>query len=204
MSRLSALALVAVCVWACPAVGAEEIGPAGEPVVARVEREGDRYEVTVTPPPDRGVDRRVMEWLTDTASADDATDAEPADASGYHLRVEKTTSASCTSGYAIKSKPTNVAAHASLYVESETATFISATAFPTKGDVDIRIFAGTNSNQICASSARKKQNLDYASCSLPTCQYVAGTLHIKVEIYNPTAAQATVVTVAEFKFVTLP
>lgn len=207
MWRVAVAAILAVGAMPPVPADSEEIGPAGQPVIARLERPGGaRFEITVTPPADRGVDRRVMEWLTETgAQAENASDADadPIDVSGYRIRVEKAPGAECTASYAIKSKPTNLGANKAWVVESDSATDISATAFPTKGDVDIRIFEGNNGN-VCDSSTKKKQNMDYAGCTLRMCELLAGILHVEAEIANPTSSQATAVTVVQLVFVNVP
>jgi hypothetical protein len=206
MHRIVVAALLAGFPASVPAL-AEELGLPGEPVLARLERpEGARYEITVTPPADRGVDRRVMEWLTDAGveaeRAADA-DADPVDMSGYRIRVEKVAGAECTASFAIKSKPTNLGANKAWVVESDSATHISASAFPTKGDVDIRIYTG-NGGDVCDMSAKKKQNMDSAGYTLRMCQLLAGIPHVEAEVANPTSAQATAVADFILVFVTLP
>lgn len=206
MSRIAVAAVLAVGVLSSVPVLAEDLGRDGEAVIARVERPGgDRFEITVTPPADRGVDRRVMEWLTDAGvEAEDATpgEADPVDMSGYRIRVEKVAGAECTASFAIKSKPTNLGANKAWFVESDSAISVSAAAFPTKGEVDVRVLEGID-REVCDSSTKKKQNMDYAACTL-RCEAVAGSRHLEAEAWNPTSSQATAVAVFRLIFVTLP
>jgi hypothetical protein len=176
---------------------------------------GGRFQVTVTPPPDRAVDPRFMEDFEITVSADAAAynsrpgigvaaeatskvdadpDEEPVDVSGYRVSVEPLSLQGCSSKVAIaKSKPTNLVKGATAFFEVKGAASMTVTAFPTSGDVDASILI--NNSQTCGSSKKGKGTLDVVTCVNQLCNPNQDTL--RGVISNPTSTTAKFVGVID-------
>jgi hypothetical protein len=188
--------------------GEETVGAMGEAATLRVDQPGGRFEIVVTPPPDRAVDKRILAWLGGVESEADSD--KPVDLSGYNVRVsrakesEKSTAASCSGKFSIKAKPVNLAPNKGWTFQSS-APYMDISAFPTKGDVDVAIFYGPDSDlSTCDISARGKAQMDSVTCINTDCQNHGSNDDNKGIIGNITSSQATYVGVYNVVFISTP
>jgi len=190
---------------------AEDVGAVGQLAKLRVERsEGDRFDVTVTPPPDKAVDKRILAWLADLdPEARTLSDDEPIDLSDYRVRIDyagsskATGAASCRATIKLKAKPINLGPDKSWIFESFSAMNMSIAAFPTKGDVAMAIFNGPDLDT-CVFSNKGKATLDAVSCTLDDCQNNSPNDSLHGIVGNVTTSQATYVGVHHLVYATLP
>jgi hypothetical protein len=221
-SRL--LSLGSLLLLSASALSAEELAR-GTPVAREFRtRGGERFLVTITPGPDRGVDPRIFDAIeigsdegfastsnaaalwADRASSHApksptskaADDAGVVDVSGYHMRIESvsTTAASCNASYVAKLNKVNLNGKKSFFVDGSGIVALLVTAFPTKGDVDTYVYAG-DSVTPCDSGENTAGHLDYAACSSSSC--TSGSL--TAEVYNPFSSQASYVALFRRQFV---
>ena len=200
MHRIAVAAALAAGPLVSVAFASEEVSRAGEAVVVtRLEPEGDRYEITITPPGNRGVDRRVAEWLKRSdAEAASASDDGAMDLSGYTIQIERVAGASCSLRTTIRSKPTNLSPLAGVTYKSSSATGMTIAAYSVTGDVDVAIFFGTNFTTACSQSIKDGQILDYAACRITSCSNPGGTNNTFTGVVgNQTNQSATYVSVVE-------
>jgi len=204
MHRIAVAAVLAAGPLASVAFASEEVSRVGEAVVvSRLEPEGDRYEITITPPADRGVDRRVVEWLreSEAEAATAADDGSVMDLSGYSISVERVVAASCGGKFSIKSKSSSLSARTYVKVTSTTAFSVGVGAFPTSGDVDALVFIGSLNNNPCSQSIKTGQTLDWASCTNRACTNGGGSSNqVIAVIANLTSSSASYVGVWSFVF----
>ena len=191
---LTATAFMALAFGASAAEDAASLGKAVRRDVA--DGRGNRFAVTVTPPAERAVDRRVFDSIEVSAGAADASAEAEADAggelvdvSGYVVEVEPLSlAATCTSQVTVKIKPVNLAGKKFFNVTSPTPPiFVAVTAFPKSGNVDALVLDGSTP---CKTSTKPAGQLDNASCVSSTC---TGSSILIGQIKNPASAAATYV-----------
>jgi hypothetical protein len=174
--------------------------------VAREYRteQGHRFLLTVTPPPDQGVDTRIFDVIEVSTggevgkpAAKEAAKIELAnaesnenlvDVSGLRLRLEiLSATASCEIRGSVKYKKVNLNGHRDTRIEFEGASAALVAVYPTKGDVDARILGPDGTT--CHSSLRNAGEFDLAACNNCTGngEFVTGVIE------NPFSASATYV-----------
>lgn len=198
--------LAAALALAAP-VFAGEAAAAGNAVRRDMaDARGNRFAVTVTPPPGRAVDRRFFDAIevsagdsdTSLASNDAAAEAdgEAVDVSGYVVEVEALDlAATCTSKITLKTKPVNLAGKKTFSVTSPTPPiFVAVTAYPRSNNVDTYVLNGSTP---CNSSTKPKDQLDNASCVSSTC---TGSNILIGQVKNPDNSTAKYVAAINMVF----
>lgn len=164
---------------------------------------GNVMRVTVTPPTGKSVDMGVLDFADVQIVAADRTDEGAAprnlpptppsgvktprpttdrviDFSGYTVTMDLVTAASCSvAGYYTSS---TVSLSASSWYTMQTASgaeYITVTAYPTSGDVDVYTYSGTTQ---CSSSTRDAGYIDVAGCYSSSCSN-SGTFYAKIKNY---------------------
>lgn len=206
---LRSLAIASVFVSLVASLCAEDatVGAVGEVALLRVERDDLRFDVQVTPPPDRAVSKRVLAWLSGVEDAKGvADDDDPMDLSGYMVRVSapKTAGgAACSGKFTLRPKPVKLQPDRGWSIKSH-ATFVSVTAYPTKGNVDAAVFRGPD-DESCDVSRKGPGQMDHAGCLLTLCSNNDGPDDDYTGwVANYSTAQATYVGVISIVFVALP
>ena len=188
----------------------EELGALpGQAAILRVERDGTHFEVTVTPPIHKVVDRRILAWLADVEGSAEQANQEPIDLTDYRVNVDRvamsiqTAQASCRSEFSLKPKPVNLAPDKGWTFTSGTASFMDVAAYSTKGDVDVAIFTGPDSDLVaCDSSFRTGQSMDEAACHISACVNNSISTRLGGIVGNITKKQASYVGTYHLVFVT--
>ena len=173
-----------------------------------MERGGAHFEVTVTPPIHKVVDSRILAWLAEVESSDAEANL-PIDLTDYRINVDRVAmsiqgaQASCRSEFSLKPKPVNLAPDKGWTFTSGTASFMDAAAYSTKGDVDVAIFTGPDSDLVaCDSSFRTGASMDEAACHLNSCVNNSAASRLSGIVGNITTKQASYVGTFHLVFVT--
>jgi hypothetical protein len=201
--RSGVLSTAAFLSMAVSAMAAEQFAK-GMPVARELSgSDGHRFVFTVTPPQERGVDPRVFDYfevssrshkpvrLDPTRKVEGQVEdlGEPVDVSGYRIKVEAVTLASCDDDLPIvKFKKVSLGGHKDVHVDVVGAVAMFASAYPTKGDVDAAITVGA-AEQVCGLSINPAGQYDIVDCVESSCnpsnEFLTGG------ILNPFSSQAT-------------
>jgi hypothetical protein len=216
--RRSGLVPVVAIVLLCrPAAGLEAI--ARDVAVTRMlaDSHGHKFAITFKPPAGRELDPRILNAFEISVSSNAAgadapvgqnadgillaeSEEDPIDVSGYTIHVEAVSLAGCRAEVRIaRSRPGVLKKLYKVIISSNGASSMSLVAFPTKGNVNVEI--KTNEIGHCVSSGKPENTLDVATCTLPGCNDVNGTVYLSGEITNPRPYNVKFVGVATMVFV---
>lgn len=202
---VSGVTLLAASLVLATAAGAAETYARGMAVAREFRTEqGDRFLLTVTPPADRGVDKRIFDAIEvvsggevgvppgresqKTESITTSSNEDLVDVSDLHLRLELlSTAATCDVRGSLKYKKVNLSGKKKTTAEFPGASTAIIAVYPTKGDVDARIKGPDGT--VCHSSLRNAGEFDLAACN--NCGGIAS--FVTGEIDNPLSSQASYV-----------